>query len=83
MVITDRGFGDLWTLAEEKFQGKISSSMFKYGTMGWQVNSGYDFLKNSKIESGCYKVLLCDKQDDIVEVKSSLMYNIANEICTK
>ena len=35
MVIADRGFGDLWTLAQNKFYGKISTSMFKYGSLGW------------------------------------------------
>jgi len=48
MCIADRGFGDLWTLAEHKFKGKISSQLFKYGTLGWQTKNGYDFLKPSK-----------------------------------
>jgi hypothetical protein len=81
MVIADRGFGDLWTLASNKFYGKISTSMFKYGSLGWQVKNGFDYLK--KTDKSCYKVLLCDKNDDIVDVHSSLMINVAKEICTK
>jgi hypothetical protein len=35
MIIADRGFCDLWTLAEEKFYGKFASIFFKYGSGGW------------------------------------------------
>jgi fermentation-respiration switch protein FrsA (DUF1100 family) len=35
MIIADRGFSDLWTLAEKKFYSTISSSLIKYGTFGW------------------------------------------------
>ena len=35
MIIADRGFNDLWTLAENMFYGKISSTMFKLGSSGW------------------------------------------------
>jgi len=32
MIIADRGFSDLWTLAEIKFFDKISSILVRYGT---------------------------------------------------
>ena len=35
MIIADRGFSDLWTLAEIKFFDKISSILVRYGTQGW------------------------------------------------
>ena len=35
MIIADRGFTDLWTLAEKKFFDPVSSVLVKYGTQGW------------------------------------------------
>ena len=35
MVLADRGFGDLWTLIDDKFHGKLAVEFFKYGTRGW------------------------------------------------
>jgi hypothetical protein len=35
MVIADRGFSDLWTLADKKFHSTISSQLIKFGTLGW------------------------------------------------
>jgi len=44
MIIADRGFCDLWTLADKKFYGKIASSMLKQAS-GWQVQNAYNYLK--------------------------------------
>lgn len=81
MIIADRGFSDLWTLAEIKFFDKISSILVRYGTQGWQVQNGYNFLKTNP-EKACYKILLCDKNDEILPLQSSLMIGVANELCT-
>jgi len=35
LIIADRGFCDLWTLADIKFPGKFSSYLFRYGSWGW------------------------------------------------
>lgn len=82
MVIADRGFCDLWTLAEKKFHSKISSSLIKYGTLGWQVQNAYNYLKSS-YDQGCYKLIMCDKDDEIIDLNCSLMVGVANEICQK
>ena len=35
MCIADRGFCDLWTLADRKFYSPIAIPIFKYSTVGW------------------------------------------------
>ena len=80
MVIADRGFCDLWTLAEKKFHGKIARSVFKWATGGWQGCNSYNYLKAKKTGT-CYKVLLCDQNDEIVNYQSSLMVGVAKELC--
>jgi len=46
MMIADRGFSDLWTLADHKFFGKIAKYFFKYGSLGWQTNNSFNYLKS-------------------------------------
>lgn len=79
MIIADRGFGDLWTLVERKFHGTLASNLFKYGTGGWQVQNAVNYLKTRK-KNPCYKVVMCDKNDEIVHLPTSLMVGIANEL---
>ena len=72
VIITDRGFCDLWTVAEEKFYGSFALNFFKYSTGGWRANNGYKFVtdeQTSNIDSNkCYKIILCDKADEIVNL---------------
>lgn len=35
MAVADRGFCDLWTLAEKKFYSNFSAPLLKYTTFGW------------------------------------------------
>ena len=44
MIIADRGFCDLYTLAERKFSGTIAKMLFKYVTVGWQLNNAFNLL---------------------------------------
>ena len=44
MIIADRGFSDLHTLADIKFYGKIADFLFQFITYGWQVNNSFNFL---------------------------------------
>ena len=82
MVICDRGFCDLWTLAERKFYTKLAIPMLKYGTLGWQVQNAHNYLKKPT-NSGrpCYKLIMCDKADEMIDVYCSLMIGVAKEIC--
>ena len=52
MIIADRGFCDLWTLADLKFHGKFASKLFKFGSGGWQANNSYNFLAGSMSKYG-------------------------------
>lgn len=94
MVIADRGFCDLWTLAREKFYGRFAEEFFKFSTQGWQASNSYRYLtcssenqtagddEEQRKVSSCYKVILCDKADEIVGLQSSTMVGVARELCT-
>ena len=81
MIIADRGFCDLWTLADKKFYSDVSIPLIKYGTGGWQAQNAYNILKTPLKKEGCYKVVMCDKSDEIVDLHCSLMVGIASEFC--
>lgn len=49
MLIADRGFCDLWTLAENKFYGRFAREFFKFSTYGWQSNNSYEIIKQTGI----------------------------------
>ena len=77
MCILDRGFSDFWTLAENKFYGKFAKFFFKYFTQGWQANNSFNVLKMSPKK--CFKVILQDRSDEIVDLWSSLHVGVARE----
>lgn len=41
LAIADRGFCDLWTLADKKFKSKIAIPLIKFGTRGWQLQNSH------------------------------------------
>ena len=79
MIIADRGFCDLYTLAEKKFFGDMARMFFKFGSQGWQANNSYNYLQ--KGEKKCYKVIMQDKADEIINLQASLLFGVAREIC--
>jgi hypothetical protein len=99
MLIADRGFCDLWTLAERKFHGTFAKEFFKFATNGWQANNSFNTIKqylgnheedisdthsNKKlgtVGNRCYKLILCDKKDEIVNFPASILCGAAKEIC--
>lgn len=92
MLIADRGFCDLWTLAEAKFYGKFAREFFKIATLGWQANNSFKLIKQPKsrdpaseelsnLQNQCYKLILCDKKDEIVSFNSSILVGVVREIC--
>jgi len=92
MLIADRGFCDLWTLAEAKFYGKFAREFFKLATLGWQANNSFKLVKQpqyrdpesgelSQLQNSCYKLILCDKKDEIVSFDSSIPVGVVREIC--
>jgi len=66
MLIADRGFCDLWTLAEKKFYGDFARMFLKVSSFGWQANNSFNYLLSEKGKS--YKVIICDPADEIVEL---------------
>ena len=78
MIIADRGFDNLWTLVDRKFHGSLAANLFKFGSGGWQCQNAYNYLKSS--DNKCYKVVMCDKNDEIVLLQTSQMVGIANEV---
>lgn len=90
LIIADRGFADLHTLAERKFFGKLAQALFKFLSMGWQVNNAFAFLfykthedeeKQQLPSKKIHKLILCDKADEIIDVHASLMTGTAYELC--
>jgi hypothetical protein len=81
VAIADRGFGDLWTLAELKFGNAFASSMLRVGTGGWQVQNSYDFLKSNLKEHQTYKVIIQDVNDEMIDINASLMAGVSRELC--
>jgi hypothetical protein len=82
MIIADRGFCDLWTLAEKKFYTSLAVPLIKYATGGWQAQNAYNMLNTPNVPKTCYKVVMCDKSDEIIDLHCSLMIGMANEICS-
>lgn len=79
MVIADRGFSDLWTVANRKFYSELSMYLFKYLSFGWQANNDFNYItQNDNSRPPSYKVLLQDKNDEIVNFPSSLMVGVAS-----
>ena len=82
MVVADRGFCDLWTLVEKKFYSQALVPILKYTTFAWQANNAYNFIKQTENHE-CYKVVMCDINDEMIDVQTSLMVGIAREIAQK
>lgn len=65
MLIADRGFGDLYTLAERKFHGIASKEIFKLASDGWQANNAFNYAYSGSVKSkmknkpfNSYKVIM-------------------------
>jgi hypothetical protein len=78
MIIADRTFSEFDVLAEKKFYNPISKYLFKVGTCSWKASNYKNFL--DKGADSCYKVLMVEKEDEIVDIHSSLLMGIANEV---
>jgi len=53
--------------------------MFKIGSCGWHTNNEWNLI--SKGIGSCYKVIMTEKNDEVIEVHSSLMTGVARMIC--
>lgn len=70
MIYADRTFANFETLADRKFYSVMSKRLFKVGTCNWKANNVKNFI--DKGVGSCYKVVMTEKIDEIVEVHSSL-----------
>ncbi len=89
MVIVDRSFGNLHEVARTKFFGQVTVDLFKYATGGWRASSDKDILSTVRdlrfgcLPKPCYKVITCDKNDEIIDLHASLMVTAAKHFCSK
>ena len=66
-------------MARHKYFGIAAWWLFNVGNCGWQIESDFDFIKTSE----SYKVIMQDKNDEIIDIRGSLMAGVANEIITR
>lgn len=77
MIIVDRTFSDFDTLAYRKFYNPISKILFRIGTCSWKASNYRNLIDKGK--DTCYKVFMTEKNDEIVDLHSSLMMGVARE----
>lgn len=75
MIIADRTFSDFEVLANRKFYSTFARHLFNIGTCGWKASNYKNLI--DKGNDHCYKVIMTEKNDDIVDVHSSLMMGVA------
>jgi hypothetical protein len=88
MIIVDRTFGNLHGVADTKFYGKVAVALFKFATMGkWRAKSDYNLVSQERdykygcLHEKCYKVVTCDKNDEIIDMHASLISCAAKIWC--
>ena len=81
MIIADRTFADFDVLANRKFYSSLSKYLFRVGTCGWKACNATNLI--DKGINSCYKVMMTEKNDEIVDVHSSLMVGVAKDIKTR
>lgn len=75
MSICDRTFSNFDLVAESKFHSRVSKLLFKIGTFGWRTCNDLDLV--TKNTQNCYKMIIVDKKDDIIDIQSSLIVGVA------
>ncbi len=82
-IFADRTFSNFDVLSNRKFYSSISKYLFKLSSGGWVINNELKVtnkgIANSKGDNGCYKVIITEKVDEVVEIHSSLMTGVARE----
>lgn len=67
MVLADRTFCNFEILANRKFYSPFAKYLFKVGSWGWSLNNDFNLL-NKGGNGTCYKVLMTEKNDEVVEI---------------
>jgi hypothetical protein len=81
LIIADRTFYDFDILADRKFHSSFSKYLFRIGTCKWISINNKNVIDKGR--DTCYKVIMIEKNDEIVEVHSSLMAGVATEIYSR
>ena len=81
LIIADRTFYDFDILADRKFHSSFSKYLFRIGTCKWVSINNKNVIDKGR--DTCYKVIMIEKNDEIVEVHSSLMAGVATEIYSR
>ena len=75
-IFADRTFGNFDVLSDRKFYSKIARYLFKLSSGGWIINNDLNILNKGP---NCHKVLITEREDEVIEVHSSLMTSVARE----
>lgn len=75
LVIADRTMSNLDIIARRKFYGDGAAKLFKLFSCGWETNNDINYVK-----ANCKKVMLFDKEDDVVDYYSSLYAGVAYQL---
>ena len=71
MIIADRTFGNLDEIVERKFYSYSLRLLFRMATFGWQAYNDHSVTSNGCYT--CHKVVITDKNDEVVDLQGSLM----------
>ena len=80
-VFVDRTFSNFEVLSNRKFYSTIARYLFRFGSGGWTLDNDTTTIHKganpTELSKHCYKVLMTEKEDEVVEVHSSLMMGVA------
>lgn len=83
-IFADRTFSNFEVLPNRKFFSKISKLLFRLCSGGWVLNNDLNLIHKGTLSHDgkpiCYKVIMTEKADEVVEVHSSLMAGAAREV---
>lgn len=78
-IFADRTMSNFDILSDRKFYSSYAKHLFKAISGGWIINNELSIKGNNKGSHTCYKVIMIDKADDVIDAHSSLMTGIARE----
>lgn len=76
LIFADRTFSNFEVLSTRKFFSKMAKALFKMASGGWVINNDDNLAQRTS----CYKVLMTERADEVIEVHSSLMTGVARAV---
>ena len=77
-IFADRTMSNFDILSNRKFYSSYAKYLFKAISGGWLINNELS-IKGSKGSHSCYKVMMIEKADEVIDVHSSLMTGIGRD----